>query len=116
MSLVTFAFNTSTYFQYNGKLYKRLHGTALASKVSVVVIVTETLTQNTRKRATISLFPHVTLPRGTKAVTMFSRFCFHDHLQAQKTDAHQQVSTQIIRMLSTACQTSSGTQNDDYMQ
>ena len=32
MGLVTFAFNTSTYFQYNGKVYKRLHGTALASR------------------------------------------------------------------------------------
>ena len=102
MGLVTFAFNTSTYFQYNSKLYKRLHGTALASQVSVVVVVTGTLIQNIKKRATISLFPHVTLPRGTKAVTMFSRSCFHDHLHAQKTDAHQQAATQIIRMLSTA--------------
>ena len=102
MGLVTFAFNPSTYFQYNGKLYKRLHGTALASQVSVVVVVvTGTLIQNTKKRATISLFLHVTLPRGTKTVT-FSRSCFHDHLQAQKTDGDQQASTQIIRMLSSA--------------
>ena len=28
---------TSTYFQYNGKHYKQLHGTALGSPVSVVV-------------------------------------------------------------------------------
>ena len=28
---------TSTYFQYNGKLYKQLHGTAMGSPVSVVV-------------------------------------------------------------------------------
>ena len=101
MGLVTFAFNTSTYFQYNGKVYKRLHGTALASQVSVVVVVTGTLIQNTKKRATIPLFLLVTLPRGTKTVT-FSRSCFHDHLQAQKTDAHQQASIQIIRMLGTA--------------
>ena len=102
MGLVTFAFNTSTYFQYNGKVYKRLHGTALASQVSVVVVVTGSLIQNTTKRGTIFLFLHVTLPRGTKTVTTFSRSCFHDHLHAQKTDAHQQASTQIIRMLSSA--------------
>ena len=103
MGLVTFAFNTSTYFQCNGKVYKRLNGTALASQVSVVVVVvTGTLIQNTKKRATISLFLHVTLPLGTKTVTAVSRSCFHDHLQAQKTDAHQQASIQIIRMLSTA--------------
>ena len=64
MGLVTFAFNTSIYFQYNGKVYKRLHGIALASQVFVVVIaiVAGTLIQNTKKRATISLFPHLTLP------------------------------------------------------
>ena len=28
---------TSTYFQYNGKRYKQLHGTAMGSPVSVVV-------------------------------------------------------------------------------
>jgi len=28
---------TSTYFQYNGKHYKQLHGTAMGSSVSVVV-------------------------------------------------------------------------------
>ena len=28
---------TSTYFQYNGKHYKQLHGTAMGSPVSVVV-------------------------------------------------------------------------------
>jgi len=34
---------TSTYFQYNGKHYKQLHGTAMGSPVSVVVaeIVTQ---------------------------------------------------------------------------
>ena len=82
MGLVTFAFNTSTYFQYNGKVYKRLHGTALASQVSVVVVVAGSLIQNTKKRATISLFLHVTLPLGTKTVTAVSRSCFHDHLKA----------------------------------
>ena len=28
---------TSTYFQYNGKHYKQLHGTAMGSSVSVVM-------------------------------------------------------------------------------
>ena len=28
---------TATYFQYNGKRYKQLHGTAMGSPVSVVV-------------------------------------------------------------------------------
>ena len=53
------------------------------------------------ERATISLVPHVTLPRGTKAVTTFSRSGFQDHLHAQKTNTRQQTTTQIIR-LSTA--------------
>jgi len=29
---------TSTYFQYNGKHFKQLHGTAMGSHVSVVVV------------------------------------------------------------------------------
>ena len=101
MGLVTFAFNTPTYCQYNGKVYKRLRGTALASQVSVVVVVSGTLIQNTKKRATISLFS----TRHSAAWNKFSYYVFtllfHDHLQAQKTDAHQQASIQIIR-LSTA--------------
>ena len=72
MGLATFTFNTSTYFKYNGKLYKWLDGIALASQVSVF-IVAGTLIQNIKERATISLVPHVTLLRGTKAFTAFSR-------------------------------------------
>ena len=37
---------TSTYFQYNGKHYKQLHGTAMCSPVSVVVA--EIVMQNIR--------------------------------------------------------------------
>ena len=39
---------TSTYFQYNGKHYKQLHGTAIGSSVSVVVaeIVETSVTVN----------------------------------------------------------------------
>ena len=76
MGLVTFAFNTPTYCQYNGKVYKRLRGTALASQVSVVVVVSGTLIQNTKKLALIFLFPQVTLPRGTKSVTTFHALVF----------------------------------------
>ena len=40
---------TSTYFQYNGKHYKQLHGTAMGSPVSVVVA--EVVMQNIEERA-----------------------------------------------------------------
>ena len=40
---------TSTYFQYNGKQYKQLHGTAMGSPVSVVVA--EIVTQNIEEQA-----------------------------------------------------------------
>ena len=36
MDLLNLCF-TSTYFQYNGKRYKQLHGTAMGSLVSVAV-------------------------------------------------------------------------------
>ena len=39
---------TSTYFQYNGKHYKQLHGTAMGSPVSVVVA--EIVMQNIRNK------------------------------------------------------------------
>ena len=40
---------TSTYFQYNGKHYKQLHGTAMGSPVSVVVA--EIVMQNIEEQA-----------------------------------------------------------------
>ena len=40
---------TSTYFQYNGKHYKQLHGTAIGSPVSVVVA--EIVMQHVEERA-----------------------------------------------------------------
>ena len=43
MDLASFAFNTSTYFKYNGKLYKWLDGTTLASQVSVFFLVQSAL-------------------------------------------------------------------------
>ena len=39
---------TSTYFQYNGKSYKQLHGTGMDSPVSVVVA--ETVMQNIEEK------------------------------------------------------------------
>ena len=48
MDLLNFCL-TSTYFQYNGKHYKQLHGTAMGSPVSVVVA--ETVMQNIEERA-----------------------------------------------------------------
>ena len=39
----------STYFQYNGKHFKQLHGTAMASPVSVVVA--EIVMQHVEERA-----------------------------------------------------------------
>jgi len=40
---------TSTYFQYNGKHFKQLHGTAMGSLVSVVVA--EIVMQHVKERA-----------------------------------------------------------------
>ena len=41
--------STSTYFQYNGKHYKQLHGTAMSSPVSF--IVAEIIMQNIEEQA-----------------------------------------------------------------
>ena len=79
MGLATFAFNTSTYFKYNGKLYKWLDGTALASQASVVVFVAGTLIQNIQERATIFLLFHMSLCCVEKRPFIaFSRSGFHD--------------------------------------
>ena len=43
---------TSTYFQYNGKHYKQLHGTAMGSPVSVVVA--EIVMQNIEEQALVT--------------------------------------------------------------
>ena len=56
---------TSTYFQYSGKHYKQLHGTAMGSPVSVVVA--EIVMQNIEEKALqlptheLYLFVYVTL-------------------------------------------------------
>ena len=48
MDLLNLCF-TLTYFQYNGKHYKQLHGTAMGSLVSVVVA--EIVRQHVEERA-----------------------------------------------------------------
>jgi len=48
MDLLNFCL-TLTYFQYNGKHYKQLHGTAIGLPVSVVV--TEIVMQHVEERA-----------------------------------------------------------------
>ena len=42
---------TSTYFQYNGKHYKQLHGTAMHMGSPVSVVVAEIVMQNIEERA-----------------------------------------------------------------
>ena len=72
---------TSTYFQYNGKHYKQLHGTAMGSPISVVA---ETVMQHTEERAlatcrqTISLwlrFLKTLLPPFTKTWNISLAIC-----------------------------------------
>ena len=48
MDLLNFCLNL-THFQYNGKHYKQLHGTAMGSPVSVVVA--EIVMQNIEEQA-----------------------------------------------------------------
>ena len=50
---------TSTYFRHNGKKYKKLHGTAMGSPVSVVVA--EIVMQNIEESARSTLTNDTTL-------------------------------------------------------
>ena len=50
---------TSTYFQYNGRHYKQLHGTAMGSPDSVVVA--EIVMQTSRNKPQLYLSGNVTL-------------------------------------------------------
>jgi len=66
---------TSTYFQYSGKHYKQLHGTAMGSPVSVVVA--EIVMQHVEERALAACrFAYATLttllPPFTKTKPMLS--------------------------------------------
>ena len=65
---------TSTYFQYNGKHYKQLHGTAMGSPVSVVVA--EIVMQNIEKQA---------LATYTRTMPLRLRYVWrHIHCRAQR--------------------------------
>ena len=80
---------TLTYFQYNGKHYKQLHGTAMGSPVSVVVA--EIVMQNIEEQA---------LATTTRTVPLWLRYVdntftavhkdeiddFHEHLNRQNAD------------------------------
>ena len=78
-----------TYFQYNGKHYKQLHGTAIGWPVSVVVI--EIVMQHMEKRAlascrqTIPLWLHY-VDNTFTAVHKDEVDAFHDHLNEQNAD------------------------------
>ena len=80
---------TSTYFQYVGKHYKQLHGTAMGSPVSVVVAVI--VTQNIEEQAlatytqTVPLWlPYV--DDTFTAVHTDGMDDFHEHLNRQNAD------------------------------
>ncbi|PFX21428.1 D-galactoside-specific lectin [Stylophora pistillata] len=80
---------TSTYFQYNGKHYKQLYGTAMGSPVSVVIA--EIVMQNIEERAlstcrqTIPLWLRYVDDTFT-AVRHDEIDAFHNHLNEQNTD------------------------------
>ena len=79
----------STYFQYNGKHYKQLHGTATGSPVSVVVaeIVMQNIEERTLStcRQTIPLWLRYVDDTFT-AVRQDEIDAFHHHLNGQNTD------------------------------
>ena len=80
---------TSTYFQYNGKHYKQLHGTAMGSPVSVVIA--EIVMQHVEERALATC--RQTIPLWLRYVDdTFTAIhkdeidAFHDHLNEQNAD------------------------------
>ena len=80
---------TSTYFQYNGKYYKQLHGTAMGSPVSVVVaeIVMQSIEEQalTTYKQTVPLWLRYVDDTFT-AVHKDEIDTFHEHLNRQNTD------------------------------
>ena len=81
---------TSTYFQYNGKHYKQLHGTAMGSPVSVVVA--EIVIQHEEERAlatcrqSIPLWYRYRFDDAFTAVRKDEMNDFYDHLNEQNVD------------------------------
>ena len=80
---------TSTYFQYNDKHYKQLHGTAMGSPVSVVVaeIVMQDVEESALAtcRQTIPLWLRY-VDNTFTAVHKDEIDAFHDHLNEQNAD------------------------------
>ena len=79
---------TSTYFQYNGKHYKQLHGTAMGSPVSVVV--SEIVMQNIEKKALATFRQQLPfwlryVDDTITALPTDDINEFHDHLNKQNT-------------------------------
>ena len=80
---------TSTYFQYNGKHYKQLHGTAIGSPVSVVVA--EIVMQNIEDSALSTCRQKIPLwlryvDDTFTAVRHHEIDALHHHLNKQNTD------------------------------
>ena len=82
---------TSTYFQYNGKHDKQLHGTAMGSPVSVVVA--EIVMQHVEERALATCRQTIPLwlryVDDTLTIQLFKKTKiddFHDHLNEQNAD------------------------------
>ena len=80
---------TSTYFQYKGKHYKQLHGTAMGSTVSVVVA--EFVMQNIEEQAQATYTRTVPLwsPNVDDTFTAVYKDAiddFHEHLNRQNAD------------------------------
>ena len=80
---------TSTYFQYNGKHYKQLHGTAMGSPVSVVVaeIVMQSIEE--QALATYKQTVPLWLPYVDDTFTAIHKDeidTFHEHLNRQNAD------------------------------
>ena len=80
---------TSTYFQYNGKHYKQLHGTAMGSPVFVVVA--EIVMQQVEERALATCRQTIPLWLRYVDVTFTAVHkgeidAFHDHLNEQNAD------------------------------
>ena len=82
---------TSTYFQYSGKHYKQLHGTAMGSPVSVVVA--EIVMQNIEEQALATYTYTRTVPLWFRyvddtftAVHKDGINDFHEHLNKQNAD------------------------------
>ena len=95
---------TSTYFQYNGKHYKQLHGTAMGSPVSVVVA--EIVMQNIEEQALATYtrtvpFCYVTLTTNSPAYTD-GIDDFHEHLNRQNADIRftKEIEIEIFKITS----------------